>query len=109
MVIKLGISVALRIYMRQNFRVLHTLFLPPIGAFPGGRAYPKNGTPERLSLSGSHGLRPWVSDALRKNLLQDGPQGTNLLKCNGLVWAGVLIWTPPQNIPALFLPLADGL
>jgi hypothetical protein len=40
--------------------VFHTLFLLPVRAFPGGRAYLKNGTPERLSLSGSHGQRPWV-------------------------------------------------
>jgi hypothetical protein len=34
------VILALPTHMRQTFKVFHTLFLLPIRAFPGGRAYP---------------------------------------------------------------------
>jgi hypothetical protein len=55
------VILALPSYMRQTFKIVHTLFLPPSKGFPmEGERTPTKGTPERLSLSGSHGQRPWV-------------------------------------------------
>jgi hypothetical protein len=55
------VILALPSYMRQTFKIVHTLFLLPSKGFPmEGERISIDGTPERLSLSGSHGQRPWV-------------------------------------------------
>ncbi len=56
--------------MGQTLKVMHMLFLQPNRAFPGGRAYCINSTPDRQSLSGSHGQRPWLYLVLMNNELR---------------------------------------
>src|SRR6516162_7105273 len=46
--------------MCQTLKVVHTLFLQPNRAFPEEERIAFNSTPDRLSLPGSHGHRPWV-------------------------------------------------